>query len=217
MRQCQIADPTRLRRHPERGAHDADTVYAILDALPLCHIAWNDGGHPRQLMTAHWREGDTLYIHGGRGSSALKALSEGAEACVAVASFDGLVLARSAFSTSVNYRSALLFGHFHSVEEPVAKMARLEAFFERLLPGRWAEIRPPTPQELAATYVLGLPLTQAVAKVRSGPPQDDAGEDPSIWAGVRPLQALWGEPIADPESLNLALPPSLAAGAVVAS
>lgn len=211
MSECQIADPTRLRRHPERGAHDADSVYSILDALPLCNIAWNDAGHPRQLMTAHWREGDTLYIHGGRGSSALKALAAGVEACVAVASFDGLVLARSAFSTSVNYRSALLFGHFHSVELPEEKLARLQAFFERLLPGRWDEIRPPTSQELAATYVLGLPLTQAVAKVRSGPPQDDAGEDMSIWAGVRPLSAVWGEPVPDGESMNLALPASLRA------
>lgn len=204
---------TRLRRHPERGHHDAATVHAILDAAPVCQVAFVAEGRPHIIPVLHWREGERLYVHAARGSRLARVLGEGAEACVAVTLLDGLVLARSAFSHSMNYRSVVVYGRFIEITDPAAKRDRLEALFQRLLPGRWAQCRPPSTQELAATAVLELTLAEAVAKVRTGPPKDDP-EDLGlpVWAGVLPLATRWDRPLPvagqDPV---LALPPELLA------
>lgn len=202
---------TRLRRHPERGHHDPAVVRAILDAAPVCQVAFVDAGRPHNIPMLHWREDDRLYLHASRGSRLARVLAEGAEACVAVTHLDGMVLARSAFSHSMNYRSAIVYGRFTEVADPATKLRHLEAMFERLLPGRWAQCRRPSEAELAATAVLELPLVEAVAKVRGGPPQDDP-EDLGFpaWAGVLPCAVRWGAPVpAEGLADGLALPPEL--------
>lgn len=202
---------TRVRRHPERGSYEAATVHAILDATPVCQVAFAVEGRPQLIPMLHWREGDRLYLHASRGSRMALALAKGAEVCVAVTLLDGMVLARSAFSHSMNYRSVAVFGSFTEVTDGAAKLAHLQAMFDRLLPGRWPQCRPPTAEELEQTAVLELPLLEAVAKVRSGPPMDDQGDlDFPAWAGVLPLQGRWGPPVPvagqDP---GLRLPPEL--------
>ncbi|MCK6437957.1 pyridoxamine 5'-phosphate oxidase family protein [Rivihabitans pingtungensis] len=195
MSQLTVTDLTRVRRHPERAHYDRDTLHALLDAALICHIAFVLDGQVQQIPTACWREGEHLYIHGSNGSRMIRALRAGASVCVAVSLFDGLVLAKSSFSTSVNYRSALIYGQFAALEGEDAKRASLKAFFEHYLPGRWDEVREPDASELAATTVLALPLEQAVCKVRSGPPQDKAEDEAApVWAGVLPALSGWGAP-----------------------
>lgn len=204
---------TRIRRHPERGSHDPAVVHAILDAAPVCQVAFVAEGRPHLIPVLHWREGDRLYVHAARGGRLARVLAEGAEACVAVTLLDGLVLARSAFSHSMNYRSVVVYGRFAEVADPAAKAARLEALFHRLLPGRWAQCRPPSVAELAATAVLELPLAESVAKVRCGPPVDDPGDlEIPAWAGVLPVETRWGRPQpVEGQDPALALPPGLLA------
>lgn len=202
---------TRIRRLPERGSHDVATLHAILDATPACQVAFVDGGRPHTIPMLHWREDDHLYLHASRGSRLAWVLAEGVDACVAVTLLDGLVLARSAYSHSMNYRSAMVYGRFTEVAEADAKLRHLEAMFDRVLPGRWAQCRPPSEAELAATAVLELPLAEAVAKVRRGPPAD-APEDLGYpaWAGVLPCAVQWGAPVpAEGLAEGLALPPTL--------
>ncbi len=189
---------TRVRRLPKRATHDLATVYEILDAGLVCHLGFVVDGQPFVIPTLHARVGDTLLVHGSSRSRTLDALAAGAEVCLTVTLLDGLVLARSAFHHSVNYRSVVVFGRARRVEGDEAKRAALRAFTERIHPGRWALVREPNETELAATQVLALPLEEAVAKVRSGPPIDDE-EDLSwpVWAGVVPLTTVAGEPIAD--------------------
>lgn len=202
---------TRLRRLPDRGHYDAATIAAIVDAAPFCTVAFHWDGAVHALPTAHWREGEHLYIHGAKASRMLKALSAG-EACVTVALIDGLVFARSAFHHSMNYRSVAIYGRFEAVEAAAAKERSLRAFIERLAPGRWDTLRPITAKELNATTVLRLPLAEASAKLRSGGAKDDA-EDMSwpVWAGVVPLYALRGAPQTEPDSVLRTPPPALAA------
>jgi nitroimidazol reductase NimA-like FMN-containing flavoprotein (pyridoxamine 5'-phosphate oxidase superfamily) len=177
----------RVKRVPDRGHYDRETVHAILDAGYVCHVAFQDQGHPVVIPTAYWREQNHLYIHGSTKSRMMMALTAGAPACVAVTLLDGLVLARSAFHHSMNYRSVVAFGTFERVEDGV-KLKALEAF------------RGPNKQEFKATMVLRLPLDEAAAKIRSGPPKDDA-EDMAlpVWAGVQPFAQGFGEPVADPQ------------------
>jgi nitroimidazol reductase NimA-like FMN-containing flavoprotein (pyridoxamine 5'-phosphate oxidase superfamily) len=173
-------------------------VHAILDAGYVCHIAFTVDGQPHCIPTAHWRVDETLYIHGSNGSRLLRALGEGASACVGVTLVDGLVLARSIFHHSMNYRSAMIYGKFLPVTDEAEKWAAFEAFAEKVGPGRWAQARQPNKQEYAATTLLALPIEQAVAKVRQGPPIDDEADlTIPVWAGVVPFATGLAEPIQD--------------------
>jgi nitroimidazol reductase NimA-like FMN-containing flavoprotein (pyridoxamine 5'-phosphate oxidase superfamily) len=190
---------TTLKRLPARGAFERDTVNAILDAAFICHVGFVVNGQPFVIPTSYARIGDELFIHGSAASRMLRNLSEGIPVCVTVTHVDGLVLARSAFHHSINYRSVMVFGTAQLVTDEQAKFDALRAFTEHIIPGRWPEIREPNAQELKATTVLALPLREASAKIRTGPPKDD-DEDMAIpvWAGVLPLTVTPGEPMADP-------------------
>src|SRR5262249_9077906 len=161
-------DRTRVRRLPARASYDVETVHAILDAGLVCHVGFVERDRPIVIPTAYARIGDAVVFHGSSKSRTLPAAVSGAELCISVALIDGLVLARSAFHHSINYRSVVLFGRATEITEPERKLAALEAFTERLYPGRWAAVRTPNEQELKATVVLQLPLREAVAKVRTG-------------------------------------------------
>jgi len=190
---------TTLRRLPKRGSFERQTVYEILDEGFVCHVGFVNEGQPFVIPTAYGRAGDELYLHGARASRMLKALAEGSDVCVTVTLVDGLVLARSAFHHSINYRSVVVFGRARVVETDEEKTRALQSFTEHVMPGRWEEVRWPTPEELAATLVLALPLSEASAKIRTGPPIDDE-EDYAlpVWAGVLPLRTSEGEPEPDP-------------------
>jgi len=194
-----ITDRTKLKRLPKRGHFDCETVYGILDEGFICHIGFVVDGHPVVIPTGYARVDDKLYIHGSQASRMLRTLSGGVDACVTVTLVDGLVLARSAFHHSINYRSVVVFGRATLVSDPDEKNAALFAFSEQVLKGRWNDVREPTEVELKQTSVLCLPLKEASAKVRTGPPIDDE-EDYAlpIWAGVVPLKLVAGEPIKDP-------------------
>lgn len=203
----QPTDRTRLRRRRDRGDFSRETVYAILDAMPLCHLAYVGEHGPVCLPTFQWREGSHVYWHGSSASRALRAAA-GSEVCLTVSILDGLVLARSGFHHSANYRSAMIFGRPTLVDDPQDKLDRLEAFIDGLYPGRWETLRPVTASEAQATTVLGMPIDEASAKVRSGPPVDDEDDYAlPIWAGVLPvkLQVLDAEP--DPRNRADVTPP----------
>ena len=190
---------TRVKRLPDRGKYDRDTVYAILDAGLVCHVGYNLDGRPFVTPTACWREDDHLYWHGSAASRMLRAQAGGIPVCITVTHLDGMVLARSGFHHSLNYRSVMALGDAQLVDDADEKLAALQAFVERLVPGRWAAVRPPTPQELKATSVLRLDLHEVSAKVRTGPPlDDDADYALPVWAGVVPVSTLVGEPEPDP-------------------
>ena len=192
------SDRTRLRRMPERGRHDRPSIDAILDEAHVGHVAFTHEGAPAVIPTAVWRLGDRVYFHGSAASRMLRALREGAPCCVCVTLLDGLVLARSAFHQSMNYRSVVVYGTASEVADRAQKLALLEALTEKIQPGRWAEIRPPTDLELKATTVLSLSLDEASAKVRTGPPVDDEADYAlDVWAGVVPLALRRGEWIQD--------------------
>ncbi len=194
------SDRIRVRRMHERGHYDAATLHAILDAGYVCHVGYTrPDGQPVVIPTAYWREGDHLYIHGSSKSALALALADGAPACVTVTLMDALVLARSAFHHSVNYRSVVAFGRFTRIDDEAHKLRALEAFMERIAPGRWAEIRGPDAQEMKATMVLAMPLDEAAAKMRSGPPKDDEPDMAlDCWAGIVPFAAGFQAPEADP-------------------
>ncbi|MEK9969043.1 MAG: pyridoxamine 5'-phosphate oxidase family protein [Ferrovibrio sp.] len=198
---------SRVKRVADRGHYDTATLNAILDAGYVCHVAFVHEGQPMVIPTAYWREGDHLYIHGSTKSRMAMALAEGIPASVAVTLLDGLVLARSAFHHSMNYRSVVAIGAFEKVPDE-HKMRALEAFTDRVAPGRWAEIRPPNRQEMKGTMVLRMPLDEASAKIRSGPPKDDA-EDMTIqaWAGVLPFATGFAAPLPDPHMAKDAVLP----------
>ena len=196
-----ITERTRAHRRPQRAAYDRETIYAILDAGFVCHVGFVEHGRPVVIPTAYARIDDAVVVHGAVKNRTLVALADGGEVCVTVTHLDGLVLARSAFHHSVNYRSVMIFGRASAIVDPAEKDAALEAFFERIHPGRWAEVRPPSAKELAATLVIRIPIEEVSAKVRAGGPIDDA-EDMSwpVWAGVVPTTLVKGEPIRDPAS-----------------
>lgn len=190
---------TTLKRLPKRGSFERETVNGILDEGFVCHVGFVVDGQPFVIPTAYGRAGDVLYLHGARASRMQKALAAGADVCVTVTLVDGLVLARSAFHHSINYRSVVVFGRARVVESEEEKNVALEAFTEHVMPGRWADVRWPTPQELAATTVLAIRLSEASAKVRTGPPIDDEEDyQLPVWAGVLPLGVEPGAPLADP-------------------
>lgn len=202
---------TTLKRLPKRGVYDRQLVYEILDEGFICHVGFAVQGQQFVIPTGYARVDDQLYIHGSQVSRMLRTLAQGIDVCVAVTLVDGLVLARSAFHHSVNYRSVVIFGHATMVEDRAAKLAALLAFSEHVIPGRWNDVREPTDQELKATTVLALPLEEVSAKVRTGPPIDDE-EDYSmnVWAGVLPLKVVAGAPENDPRLPEDIQPPSYA-------
>ncbi len=191
---------TRVKRSFERGHYDRETVYAILDAGLMCHVGYVIDGQPYVTPTAYWREGDRVYWHGSSASKMLRHLKAGPRVCFTVALMDGLVLARSGFHTSVNYRSVMAFGQAEVVSDEAAKLANLEAMMERIVPGRWGTLKPPTAQELKATTVVSLQLEEVVAKIRRGPPIDEPEDyDLDVWAGVVPTSTVIGQPEDDPD------------------
>ncbi len=191
-------EKTRLKRMPKRGDFDRETINSILDEAFICHVGFIANGHPFVIPTAYGRVGDDLFIHGSAASRMMQSLADGIDVCVTVTLIDGLVLARSAFHHSINYRSIVIMGNAEIVTGDEEKTKALEAFTEHLIPGRWDDVRKPTAAELKATTVLRLPITEASAKIRTGDPIDDE-EDYSIpvWAGVLPLAIKAGEPIDD--------------------
>jgi nitroimidazol reductase NimA-like FMN-containing flavoprotein (pyridoxamine 5'-phosphate oxidase superfamily) len=194
------SDRVRVRRKRERGRYEREAIDAILDEGLVAHlgIAGADG-HPLVIPTLHARSGDVVYCHGSPASRTLRALAQGAPACLTVTLIDALVLARSAMHHSANYRSVMLLGEAAPVEDPDEKMTALEAVVEHIVPGRWADVRWPTPNELKATSVLAIPIEEASAKIRNGPPLDDE-EDYALdtWAGVIPLASGGLAPEPDP-------------------
>jgi nitroimidazol reductase NimA-like FMN-containing flavoprotein (pyridoxamine 5'-phosphate oxidase superfamily) len=190
----------KLIRHPERGHYDRDMVYAILDEALLCHVGFLQDGLPFVIPTLHARDGDRLLLHGSSASRMIKHLGAGNAACVTVTLVDGLVMARSVFNHSVNYRSALVFGEGEAITEADEKLRALHCFMERQVPGRWADVRQPTDQELKATGVVAISLKTASAKVRVGPPKDEP-EDVAlpVWAGVLPMHHSMGQPLPAPD------------------
>jgi uncharacterized protein len=190
---------TTLKRLPARGSFDREVVNAILDEALLCHLGFAVDGQPYVIPTIHARVGETLYVHGSPASRMLRHLRQGVPACVTVTLLDGLVLARSAFHHSMNYRSVVVLGQAQEVTDPAERGEGLKAVVEHVAPGRWAECRWPSEKELAGTLLLRLPVEEASAKVRTGPPLDDE-EDYALewWAGVLPLRLAPGEPVADP-------------------
>ena len=197
MRELQT-ERTTVRRLPSRGAYDAATIHSILDEALLCHVGFVVDGQPVVIPTIHTRIGETLYFHGSQASRMLRNLREGVAACVTVTLLDGLVLARSAFHHSMNYRSAVIFGTAREVTDDDEKRRVLDALVEHVVRGRSAEARPATDRELRGTMVLSLPIVEASAKIRTGGPVDDV-EDYAlpIWAGVLPLALTPGELVAD--------------------
>lgn len=189
---------TKVKRLPARGAYDRETIYSIIDAGFICHVGFAVEGQPYVIPTGYARMGDHLYIHGSSASRMLRNLAMGVDVCVTVTLVDGLVLARSAFHHSINYRSVVVLGKAELVDDADEKYKALEAFTEYVIPGRWPEIRWPNELELKATSVLRLPLDEASAKVRTGGPKDDE-EDYSmeVWAGVLPLRTIADAPVAD--------------------
>jgi len=191
-------DRTQVKRLPKRGKYDHETVYSILDSGFVCHVGFIADGQPYVIPTNYGRAGDTLYLHGSAASRMLRTLSEGVPVCVTVTHVDGIVLARSAFHHSVNYRSVVILGTARLVEDPAEKMEALRIFTEHVMKGRWDDVRQPTEQELKGTTVLALPLEEVSAKVRTGGPIDDEADYAlPVWAGVLPLETVAKPPQPD--------------------
>jgi uncharacterized protein len=190
----------RLFREHQRGAYDRETIDSILDAAMVAHLGFVHEGQPFVIPTLHARVGDSVYVHGSSASRTLRALTAGIPACLTVTLMDGVVLARSVFEHSINYRSVVVLGTAEAVTQPDEKLRALEAFTEQILPGRWEEARRPLAKELKATSILRMPLNEASAKVRTGGPEDGETEDAEldVWAGHVPARLVYGEPVADP-------------------
>ncbi|PYY17292.1 MAG: pyridoxamine 5'-phosphate oxidase family protein [Acidobacteria bacterium] len=193
-----VTERTQLRRLPSRGSHELETVCQILDAGFLAHVGFNVDGQPFVIPTLYGRDGEALYLHGSAASRMLRELDSGISACVNVTLVDGLVLARSAFHHSMNYRSVVAFGTARKINDPDQKMEALRVISEHLIRGRWNDVRVPNEKELKATAVLEFTMEEASAKVRTGPPLDDE-EDYALpmWAGVLPLVLASGVVIPD--------------------
>jgi uncharacterized protein len=192
---------TQVHRLPDRGAYDRETIDAILDEALICHVAFADGdGAPRCLPTIHARVDDTIYLHGSSGARAWKALRDGAEVCIAATIVDGLVLARSLFESSMNYRSVVVYGTARQVTDPEELHVAARAIASHVAPGREDEARMPTDKEYKQTLLLAVPIQEASAKVRTGPPKDfEEDKDLPVWAGVLPLVTSPGTPEPTPD------------------
>jgi nitroimidazol reductase NimA-like FMN-containing flavoprotein (pyridoxamine 5'-phosphate oxidase superfamily) len=204
---------TTVRRHPERASYDRAVIDAILDEALFCHLGFVADGQTFVIPTIHARVGDTLYLHGSPASRMLGQLAGGLDVCATATLLDGIVLARSVYNHSLNYRSAVVFGRAHTVDEREGKLAALAAIVEHIVPGRGREARAPSDRELAGTVVLALPIGEASAKVRTGPPKDfDADVDLPIWAGVIPLRLVAGQPETEARVPHAVAVPPYAAG-----
>ena len=202
---------TKVRRLPDRGKYDAESVHGILDEAFICHVGFVVEGQPYVIPTGFARVNDTLYIHGSAASRMLRTLADGVQVCVTVTLIDGIVMARSGFHSSMNYRSVVILGRATQVEGRDEKLAALAAFSEQVMPGRWKDLRETTDAELKGTLVLSLPLKEVSAKVRTGPPKDDEVDYAlPLWAGVVPLKLTAGTPIADPRLPQGVDPPGYA-------
>jgi hypothetical protein len=191
---------TRVVREPNRGVYEREVINQILDEAFICHVGFVVDGQPFVIPTGYGRHGDMLYLHGSSASRMLRNLSKSIPVCVTVTLLDGLVLARSIFNHSMNYRSVVILGQAEPIIDREDKMSALYALSEHLAPGRWDQSRQPNEQELKATSILRLPLTECSAKVRSGPPIDDEEDHAlDVWAGVIPLQLMPSEPVPDPQ------------------
>jgi nitroimidazol reductase NimA-like FMN-containing flavoprotein (pyridoxamine 5'-phosphate oxidase superfamily) len=191
---------TIVQRGPQRAEYDRTIIYQILDEAFICHVGFVVDGEPVVIPMSYARMGDQLVIHGSQASRMMRSLEAGVSICVTVLILDGLVLARSAFDHSMNYRSVVVFGRAYSLNDASEKREALRRFSEHICPGRWAEVRRPNDNELKATMVLALALDEASAKVRSGPPVDQKEDyDFPVWAGELPLRLVTGAPVADPQ------------------
>jgi nitroimidazol reductase NimA-like FMN-containing flavoprotein (pyridoxamine 5'-phosphate oxidase superfamily) len=190
---------TRLRRLPKRGAHDAATIHAILDAGFLAHVGFAVQGQPFVIPTLYGRNGNTLFLHGSAASRMLRQLETGVAACVTVTLVDAVVLARSAFHHSMNYRSVVAFGTARKIADTAGKARALRVISEHVMPGRWQDVREPSQKELKATTVLEFKIEEASAKIRTGPPLDEEADYAlPVWAGILPLRLESKEAVADP-------------------
>ena len=206
------SERTRLHREPERGSHDPEVIRAIIDAAPICHLGLTDSdGRPLVIPTIHARVGDVLYIHGSVASRTIRRLAQGIDVCCTITIVDGVVVARSAFWSSMNYRSVMVFGRSRLVEDGDELALALAAIVDRMIPGRTAEVRESTDLELRATRVIAIPLDEASAKVRAGDPNDDPADlVGDAWAGVVPFTQLVGDPIpAENLAAGIDVPPSV--------
>lgn len=185
-------------RMPKRGQYEREEVYAIVDAGLVCHVAFVMDGQPLMIPTLHARDGDTLLLHGSSASRMIRHIAAGHPICATVTLLDGIVLARSIFNHSINYRSAVLFGSGALITDDDAKLDALARFSERILPGRWDDARLPNAQELKATGIVAIPIASASAKVRAGAPIDEPEDlDLPVWGGVIPIHQMYGTPVAD--------------------
>jgi uncharacterized protein len=201
-----MSERTRVVREPQRAVYDREVIDAILDEGLVCHVGFTAGGQTYVIPTMYARVGDAIYFHGSAASRMLRGLASGLNVCVTVTLADGLVLARSVFNHSMNYRSVVALGNAALVDEPAEKLAALRAFTEKILPGRWGDARQPYQKELQATSILRLPLDEVSAKVRAGGVEDDA-EDYAlkVWAGIVPLRLVADSPVRD-ERCDAAIP-----------
>jgi hypothetical protein len=201
-----LTERTRVVRESQRGVYDRESIYKILDEAFICYVGFSVDGQPYVIPTLFARVGDAVYFHGSAASRMLRNLGEGIAVCVTVTLTDGFVLARSVFNHSMNYRSVVALGKAVLVDKPEEKWDALHAFTEKIIPARWNDARQPSEKELKATSILRLPLTEVSAKVRTGPPEDDAPDYAlPVWAGVIPLQITPGAPIRD-ERCSPAIP-----------
>ena len=208
MKRTRATDRTRVRRHPERGIYDREPIDAILDEALICHVGFVVDGQPFVIPTIHARARDVLYLHGSPASRMLRTFRDGVDVCVTATLLDGIVLARSVYNHSMNYRSTVVLGRAREVVDAEEKLAALEAIVEHMVPGRWSDARKPTQGELDGTTVLALALDEASAKVRSGAPKDfDRDMNLPVWAGVIPLRVEVGAARSDSDGLPL--PPYL--------
>lgn len=208
MSQLEPTPRTTLKRGKKRGSYQVEAIHAILDEGLVCQLAFVANDSPHVIPTAYARIGSTLYVHGASTNRALRALCGGEPACLSVTHIDGLVLARSAFHHSMNYRSVILYGAMREVTDPAEWLAGLRAIVEHMVPGRWDDVRAPNETELKRTIVLALAIDEGSAKVRSGPPVDDE-EDYRIgcWAGVIPTRTSFEAPVDDPRlAAGIAVP-----------
>jgi uncharacterized protein len=212
------SDRVRVLRKPQRGLYDRATIDAVLDAGLVAHVAFVDGGQPFCVPMLAARVGDDVCVHGSKASRALRVLAAGVPACLTATHLRGLVLARSAYEHSANYESAMILGRFRPIEDEADRVAALEAFTEKLVPGRWSEVRPPKASELRATAILALPIEEASVKLRSGPPDDDESADAALetWAGVLPVVSTFGTPVPSP-GLRVGVPLASSVVRVLAS
>ncbi len=204
-----MTERTRIGRLAERGVTDMEQIRAILNEGVVCHVGFSVDGQPYVMPMAYGHEGGQLYLHGSVMSRLAKSLAEGIPVCVTVTLVDGLVLARSAFHHSMNYRCAVVLGRARELTTQEDKMKALRCITNHVVPNRWAEVRPPNAEEIAATTVLALPLDELSAKVRKGPPKDDAADmGLRVWAGVIPLRTVMGEPVADGDAASYFVMPA---------